>query len=94
MDPDDAADQRRADAGGNAGGGRRRFDFRREQSRRPTSLQFMDGMHTALVVGALVEFVGCLIALATIGSDALGDVAGPPAQEGLCLNTTHCETIA
>ena len=36
-----------------------------------TSLQFMDGMHTALVIGALVEFVGCLIALATIGSDAL-----------------------
>jgi DHA2 family methylenomycin A resistance protein-like MFS transporter len=36
-----------------------------------TSQQFMDGMRAALVVGALVEFVGCLIALGTIGSNAL-----------------------
>jgi MFS transporter, DHA2 family, methylenomycin A resistance protein len=36
-----------------------------------TSQQFMDGMYAALVTGALVEFVGCLIALATIGSNAL-----------------------
>jgi DHA2 family methylenomycin A resistance protein-like MFS transporter len=36
-----------------------------------TSQQFMDGMRAALIVGALVEFVGCLVAFGSIGSNAL-----------------------
>jgi MFS transporter, DHA2 family, methylenomycin A resistance protein len=36
-----------------------------------TPQQFMDGMRAALVVGGLVELVGCLVAFATIGPNAL-----------------------